>query len=84
MTGEGVAAILVGVGTLAAQFSSIAMQWRSSKVSRANSDKLDAQATKIDDNTAVTQATAIKIDEVHAATAALVESTGTHQALKSE
>jgi hypothetical protein len=68
MTGEGIAAILVGIGTLATQLSSIAMQFKQGKVSASNSDKLDAAGRKI--------------DEVHAATAAIAESTGTHKALE--
>lgn len=68
MTGEGIAAILVGIGTLATQLSSIVMQMKQAKVSASNSDKLDVQGGKI--------------DEVHAATTTLVESTGTHQVLK--
>jgi hypothetical protein len=67
MTGEGIAAILVGIGTLATQLSSIALQFKQGKVSQANSDKLDAQGGKL--------------DEVHAATAAIQEATGTHKAL---
>lgn len=65
MSGEGIAAILVGFGTLAAQLSSIALQWKQGKVSAANSDKLDDANRKIDD--------------VHAATTAIQESTGTHK-----
>jgi hypothetical protein len=40
---------------------------RQAKVSRSNSDKLDAQGDKI--------------DEVHAVTTAIAESTGTHKTL---
>jgi hypothetical protein len=67
MSGEGIAAILVGIGTLAAQLSSIALQWKQGKVSASNSDKLDEAGRKI--------------DEVHAATTAIQEQTGTHKAL---
>lgn len=88
MSGEGIAAVLGAVGLLAVQLSGIAMQWKSSKVGRANSEKLDAQgialadqAVKIADNTALTKATATKVDEVHTATTTLVEATGTHKIL---
>lgn len=70
MSGEGIAAILVGIGTLAAQLSSIVLQFKQAKVSAANSDKLDAQGGKI--------------DEVHAATTSIAEATGAHPVLKSE
>lgn len=88
MSGEGIAAVLGGIGLLAVQLSGIAMQWKSSKVSRANSEKLDAQgiafadqSTKIAANTALTEATAKKVEDIHAATATLVEATGTHKIL---
>lgn len=67
MSGEGIAAILVGIGTLAAQLSTIALQWKQGKLSASNADKLDAQGSKIDD--------------IHTSTAAIAESTGTHKAL---
>jgi len=67
VSGEGIAAILVGFGTLAAQLSTIAMQWKQGKVSASNSDKLDEAGRKI--------------DEVHAVTAAIQEQTGTHKIL---
>jgi hypothetical protein len=70
MSGEGIAAILTGVATLITTLGNVVLQLRQAKLSAANADKLDDQSKKI--------------DEVHAATAAIVESTGTHQALKSE
>lgn len=68
MTGEGVAAILGGIGILATQLSSIAMQWKQMKLSRSNAAKLDVQGDKI--------------AEVHAATTAIQEATGTHKTLE--
>lgn len=67
MSGEGIAAILASVATLATALGNVVLQLRQAKVSASNSDKLDAATTKI--------------DEVHAATTAIAESTGTHQIL---
>lgn len=70
MTGDqlqGLAALVVAGGSFAGTIGTLVMQWRTSKVARSNADKLDAQAGKI--------------DEVHAATTAIQESTGTHKAL---
>lgn len=67
MTGEGVAAIILAGGTVAGQIATIVMQFRTGKVARSNADKLDAQGSKI--------------EEVHAATAAIQEATGTHKTL---
>jgi uncharacterized protein with von Willebrand factor type A (vWA) domain len=75
MTGEGIAAILIAVGTLATTLTNIVLQLRQAKLSVQNGAKLDA-------NTALTQATADKVEEVHAATAAIVESTGSHPIIK--
>lgn len=68
MTGEGIAAIITAAAGFATSVGTIILQLRQAKVSRANSDKLDEQGGKI--------------DEVHAATAAIQESTGTHKALE--
>lgn len=70
MTGDqwqGIAAFTLAIGSLAGTVGTLVMQLRTSKVARANADKLDVQGAKI--------------DEVHAATAAIAESTGTHKAL---
>jgi hypothetical protein len=67
VTGEGIAAIISAGGALVTSIGTMIMQFRSGKVSQANSDKLDEQGGKI--------------DEVHAATVTLVEATGTHKAL---
>lgn len=70
MSGEGIAAILTSVATLAGVLGNVVLQLRQAKLSAANSDKLDAQGGKI--------------DEVHAATTSIVEATGAHPVLKSE
>lgn len=70
MTGEGIAAIIVAAGGFVTSVGTLIMQFKQATLSRANSDKLDEQGGKLDD--------------VHQATASLVESTGTHPALKSE
>lgn len=67
MTGEGIAAIISAGGALVTSIGTMIMQFRQTKVSQANSQKLDAQGSKI--------------EEVHAATAAIQESTGTHRAM---
>lgn len=70
MTGDqwqGIAAFTVAIGSLAGTIGTLVMQLRTSKVARSNAAKLDAQAGKI--------------DEVHAATTAIQESTGTHRAI---
>lgn len=67
MTGEGIAAIILAGGTVAGQIATIVMQFMQRKITKANSDKLDEQGGKI--------------DEVHATTVAIQESTGTHKAL---
>lgn len=70
MTGDqlqGLAALVVAGGSLAGTVGTLVMQWRTSKVANSNAAKLDAQSGKI--------------DEVHAATTAIAESTGTHKAL---
>lgn len=70
MTGDqlqGLAAIVTAIGGLGASVCTLVMQMRNSRVSRENSAKLDVQGAKI--------------EEVHAATAAIAESTGTHKAL---
>jgi hypothetical protein len=71
MTGDqlqGLAALVVAGGSLAGTIGTLVMQFRTSKVANSNAAKLDAQGGKI--------------DEVHAATAAIQESTGTHKALE--
>jgi hypothetical protein len=75
VTGEGIAAIVASVSTLVGILGNIVLQLRQMKVSAGNSEKIDA-------NTKLTQETAQKLEEVHAATAALIEVTGTHQILK--
>lgn len=67
MTGEGIAAIILAAGTVAGQVATIVMQFKQSKVSQANSDKLDEQGGKV--------------DEIHAAAVAIQEATGTHKIL---
>jgi hypothetical protein len=67
MTGEGIAAVITSLAGFATSVGTVILQLRQAKVSRSNSDKLDEQGGKI--------------DEVHAATAAIQESTGTHKAL---
>lgn len=70
MTGDqwqGIAAFTVAIGSLAGSVGTLVMQLLTNKVARSNAAKLDAQAGKI--------------DEVHAATAAIQESTGTHKTL---
>lgn len=70
MTGDqwqGVAAFTLAIGSLAGTVGTLVMQFRTSKVARSNADKLDAQSDKI--------------DEVHAATVAIADQTGTHKAL---
>jgi hypothetical protein len=74
MTGEGIAAILIAVGTLATTLTNIFLQMRQAKLSVRNGEKLDA-------NTAITQATAVKVDEVHAATTAIAQ-TGSYPVIK--
>lgn len=71
MTGDqwqGIAAFTLAIGSLGTTIGTLVMQFRTSKIAHANADKLDAQGAKI--------------DEVHAATAAIQESTGTHKALE--
>lgn len=70
MSGEGIAAIIVSLGTFIAQINTIFKQNKQAKLSAANSEKLDAQGGQI--------------AEVHAATTAIVDATGAHPALKSE
>ena len=70
MTGDqwqGVAAFTLAIGSLAGTVGTLVMQWRTSKVAKSNAAKLDAQGGQI--------------AEVHAATAAIQESTGTHRSL---
>lgn len=70
MTGDqwqGIAAFTLAIGSLAGTIGTLAMQFRTSKVARANAEKLDVQGAKI--------------DEVHAATTAIAEATGTHKIL---
>jgi hypothetical protein len=67
MSGEGIAAIITSLAGFATSIGTVILQLRTGKVARSNADKLDAQSDKI--------------DEVHAATTAIVESTGTHKAL---
>lgn len=70
MTGDqwqGIAAFTLAIGSLAGTVGTLVMQMRTSKVARSNADKLDAQGDKL--------------EQVHAATAAIVEQTGTHKAL---
>lgn len=81
MTGEGIAQIITSIATLVGVIIAGIQQKRGQAESRADRAVI---SSKIDDNTTLTQATAGKIDEVHAATAAIAESTGTHPALKSE
>lgn len=71
MSGEGIAAIVASVATLATALGNVVLQLRQAKISASNSEKIDA-------NTALTQATATKVEEVHTT---LVEVTGTHAIL---
>jgi len=64
---QGLAALVVAGGSLAGTIGTLVMQFRTSKVAKSNAAKLDEQGGKI--------------DQVHAATAAIQESTGTHKAL---
>jgi hypothetical protein len=87
MTGEGIAAILTSLATLVGVIISGVQQLRGQNESRNDRaelrEKIDTTAAKVDNNTALTQATAQKVEEVHAVTAAIAESTtGTHQVLK--
>jgi hypothetical protein len=86
MSGEGLAAVLASLATLATALGNIVLQLRGQTESRDDraklSDKIDNTSAKVDTNTALTQATAVKVEEVHLATTAIVESTGTHQILK--
>jgi hypothetical protein len=68
MSGEGIAAVIGSLATLVGVLGNVVLQLKQMKMSKSNSDKLDDQGNKL--------------DEVHAATAAIVESTGTHQVLK--
>lgn len=67
MTGEGIAAILASVATLATAVGNVVLQLR--------------QTRKIDENTALTKDTAAKVEVVHAATTAIQEATGNHKIL---
>lgn len=67
MTGEGIAAILASVATLATALGNVVLQLR--------------QTRKIDENTALTKDTAAKVEVVHAATTAIAEATGNHKIL---
>lgn len=70
MTGDqwqGIAAFTLAIGSLAGTIGTLVMQLRTSKVARSNAAKLDQQGSKI--------------EEVHAATTAIQEQTGTHRAL---
>jgi uncharacterized protein with von Willebrand factor type A (vWA) domain len=74
MTGEGIAAVITSLAGFATSVGTVILQLRQAKISASNADKIDA-------NTAITQSTANKLEEVHAATAAIAESTGTHRTL---
>lgn len=71
MSGEGIAAIIASVGSLATALGTVVLQLRQTRIT----------SQKIDANTALTQATAEKVDEVHAATTVIVEATGSHKIL---
>ena len=60
MTGEGIAAVIGSVATLAGVLGNVVLQLRQAKLSQSN---------------------ATKLDEVHAATTAMVEATGSHKTL---
>lgn len=79
MTGEGIASVLTSLATLVGVVGGIVVQLRGQTEARAGREKLNE---KIDVNTAVTNDTAAKVEVVHAATTAIVESTGAHPVLK--
>jgi hypothetical protein len=64
---QGLAALVVASGSFIGSIATLVVQIRTSKVARSNADKLDAQGGQI--------------AEVHAATAAIQEATGTHKTL---
>jgi hypothetical protein len=76
VTGEGLAAVLASLATLATAVGNIVLQMRGQTESRQDRAAI---AAKVDINTALTQDTAQKVEDVHAS---IVEATGTHQVLK--
>jgi TPP-dependent trihydroxycyclohexane-1,2-dione (THcHDO) dehydratase len=71
-------ALVIGVGTLVQQFKN------GKKVDQATLSNVESAkiiSRKVDENTALTHETAVKVDEVHAATNVLVAGTGTFRAL---
>jgi hypothetical protein len=75
MSGEGLAAVLASLATLATAVGNIVLQMRGQTESRADRASLKE---KVDENTAVTKDTAAKVEDVHQATTAIAEATGTH------
>jgi hypothetical protein len=67
MSGEGIAAVIGSLATLVVAAGNFALQWKQLTLSKSNTQKLDANSDKLDD--------------VHAATASIAESTGTHKTL---
>lgn len=70
MTGDqwqGIAALVTAIGGLGASVTTVVIALGNRRVNRENGNKLDVQGAKIDD--------------VHAATTAIQEATGTHQVL---
>jgi hypothetical protein len=67
VTGEGAAAVIASLATLVGVIINGLLQLKQMQLSRSNAEKLDSQGGKI--------------DEVHAATAAIAEQTGPHPTL---
>lgn len=82
------AGVLTSLATLIGVIGGLVMQWRGQTEAREGrvklGEKVDVTAAKVDENTAVTKDTAVKLEEVHQATAAIAESTGTHQILNDD
>lgn len=74
MSGD-TAATITAIGTLLTVIGNFIMQIIQARRSASNGRKLD-------ENTALTKETAAKVEDVHQATAAIAESTGSHPILK--
>lgn len=71
MTGDqwqGIAALVTAIGGLGASVTTVVIALGNRRINRENSAKIDVQGGKV--------------DEIHAATAQIAESTGTHKALE--
>ena len=79
-----VGGIITAIGTVVIGLLQVSQK----RLSKDNARKIDENtavtrdtATKVNDNTTITKDTAAKVEEVHKATAAIAESTGTHPTL---